>query len=133
MAIPFALSPDGSVRMVSDPYDRARQRIKAIVGTRPTERAMDVNFGIPLDALVFEPDDDTVEMELREMVEEALLVYEPGVTIEAVIAEQDEAGDGVSSVKVEFSITEDPVSGESLFVNTATIRPGGTVKEIIRG
>jgi phage baseplate assembly protein W len=133
MAIPFALSPDGSVAMVSDPYDRAQQRIQAIVGTRPTERAMDVNFGIPLDSLVFEPDDDVVELELREMVEEALTVYEPGVVIEEVIAEQDQIGDGISSVKVEFSLTEDPISGESLFVNTATIRPGGTVKEIIRG
>lgn len=133
MKIPFALSPDGSVAMVSEPYARTSQRIKALVGTRPTERTMDANFGLALDSLLFEPDDDTAEMELREMVTEALSAYEPGVVIEAVTAEQDEMGDGVSSVNVEFSLSEDPTAGDSQFVNTATIRPGGTVQEVIRG
>lgn len=133
LAIPFALSPDGSVAMVADPYRRAAQRIKAIVGTRPTQRSMDVNFGVPLDTLLFEPDDDSNEVEVRQMVETALAIYEPGVEINEVIAEGDEAGDGISSVRVAFSLTEDPITGVSQFVNTATVKPGGTVKEILRG
>lgn len=133
MAIPFALSSDGSVAMVTDLYDRTAQRIKAIVGTRPTQRVMDADFGIPLDNALFDPDEETTELEVREMVETALARYEPGVEIREVVAEGSETGDGVASVRVGFGLTEDPVTGAAQFVNTATVRRGGTVKEVIRG
>lgn len=133
MVIPFALDPGGLVAMVEDPYSRASQRVKALVGSRPTERVMDSRFGVPFDRILFEPDDDTIELELRDMVEAALATYEPGVELISIEPEQLSDEDGIASVKVDFRLTEDPINGASLFVNTATINTGGTVKEVLRG
>lgn len=133
MAIPFALGPDGSVAMVSDPLRRAVQRVVALVGTRPTEKIMDADFGVPLDSLVFEPDTDVAETELQDMVENALARYEPGITLLDVTPVMGEENTGVVDAKISIELTEDPITGTNQFVNTATIYPGGTVREIIRG
>jgi uncharacterized protein len=133
MAIPFGLNPNCEVIMVFDPYQRAIQRIMALVGTRPSERVMDAKFGVPLDNLVFEEDDDLSEVELQDMVTTAIAKYEPGVIVQNIQPILNDDGDGVLDALVEISLTEDPFTGSTQFVNTATISTGGTVQETIRG
>lgn len=133
MAIPFALGPNGSVALVTDPYSRVTQRVKAIVGSRPTERVMDADFGVPLDRLLFDEDDESTEAEMRQLIEKSLRIYEPGVEVFEVTPEMDQAGDGIASVKVDFRLTEDPTTAGAQFVNTAVVLAGGTVKETLRG
>jgi phage baseplate assembly protein W len=135
MTIPFALTPDGRVSTESDPYRRALQRVIAMVGSMPGERVMDLDFGVNVSSLVFSEDDTLGDIELAEMITTALAVYEPGVRLVSAKPILDVAGDGISSVDLKIELTEDPSTGfdASRWANTATISPGGTVTETIRG
>lgn len=93
------------------------------------------DLGVPLLQHVFDDDDDLVESQLRSEVTQVLGVYEPGVTVRDVNPVADVSGDGIASVEVSYARTEAPTTaGEtSKFVNSAIIKIGGTVEEVILG
>lgn len=134
MTIPFALGPDGNVSLAVEDYPRAKQRVQALVTTKPTERVMDTRFGVPLERFLFESDDASIQVELRSTVADVVARYEPGVAIGSVspvvVSDSDP---GTVTAQVLFTLTEDPHSGGGRFANTAVITPAGTVTETLRG
>jgi phage baseplate assembly protein W len=135
IAVPFALTPEGSIAVETDPDRQISSHIKVLVGTNPGERVMLPGYGVPLASLLFEQDNDLVEEDIRDLVVAALGTWEPGAFVTRVTPEYDNDGYGMATVNVEFTRTESPSSPDGLArnVNTVTISAAGDVREEVRG
>lgn len=80
-AFPPGLDEDGKIRLVSLEED-VRQAILIIVQTMLGERVMRPDFGVGLEAFVFEPVNTTTIQLVRTRVEEALIDWEPRINID---------------------------------------------------
>ena len=79
-AFPVALDGAGEVAVARHEED-IRQAILLILETNPGERVMRPDFGAGLQALVFEPLNNTTMALARHRVEEALILWEPRIVV----------------------------------------------------
>jgi phage baseplate assembly protein W len=77
-AFPIAVAPGGAISLSADEED-IRQAISIILGTTPGERVMRPDFGAGLQALVFEPINQTTMALAKHHVEQALVRWEPRI------------------------------------------------------
>lgn len=135
MAIPFALAVDGSIATEANPDAQVTQRIRGLVGTSPGERLMRGDLGVPLLSYLFESGDDLVSARMREATTNLLGKYEPGAYVTDVSPITDVSGDGIASVGISYTqadVTPTSASAPNQ-VNTAYVRVGGTVSEVLHG
>lgn len=91
-AFPIAFDESGEAKLVPD-FDDVDQSIQVILGTAPGERLMRPDFGAGLNRLVFEPMTTTTLELVKTRVTEALLRWEPRITVqEVVVASASSAG-----------------------------------------
>lgn len=88
-SFPVQSGPDGEIAMAADDED-IRQAILLIMQTDPGERVMRPDFGAGLSALVFEPVNTTTLALVRHRVEQALILWEPRITVTEVGVTTDE-------------------------------------------
>jgi phage baseplate assembly protein W len=82
-AFPVTLDASGSVAVASAEED-VRQSIRIILGTNLGERVMRPDFGSGIRAFVFEAISTTTLTLLRTRVEDALIRWEPRISVERV-------------------------------------------------
>lgn len=129
ISIPFSLSENGAVATETDAAVQTQQRIRALVGTEPGQRAMRADLGIPLSRLLFGVSENVVDAELRQRVEQQMDSYEPGTEIIAINPVTDSSNDGIAELEIDFA----PVlqaSPDRIAVDSAVIKVGGTVEEV---
>jgi phage baseplate assembly protein W len=88
LSFPVAVAPDGSVAL-SAYEDDIREAILIILQTEPGERCMRPDFGAGLAALTFEPLNTTTMALARHQTEQALVTWEPRITVEDVAVSTD--------------------------------------------
>jgi hypothetical protein len=92
-----------SVKMVSELED-IRESIRIILDTQPGERIMQPEFGCRLKQMVFEPNDESFNVQINEIIDLALLNFEPRIKfIGTEIKEQDPL-DGFVKIIIDFSV-----------------------------
>jgi len=134
IAIPFHLDADKKIAVETDPNRQIRQHVMSLVNTEPQERVVLTNYGVPLSRLLFEEGDETVALELQDLLREAFARWEPGVGLRGVEAVPGEEGDGLAEVDVQYLRTDSPTTGiQGPRTNVAVIRMGGKVSELVRG
>ena len=135
ISIPFRIADDGGVAFEDNPDKQIAQHVRALVGTEPGERVMLPTYGVPLKGHLFDPDDEIAEQEIAQAVIDGLGSFEPGVVVRSIAPVPTVDGDGIAQVEVQFVRSEAPGSDASLArsINTAEIRVGGEVREVIRG
>ena len=92
-----------ALKMVSDEEDIA-QSLYIILSTTPGERVMNPNFGCNLHAISFRSLDQTTRQEIVSMVEDAVLNYEPRVTLEFVDVDMADAIEGLVNIRLHYRI-----------------------------
>lgn len=92
-----------ALKMVSDEEDVA-QSLYIILSTTPGERVMNPDFGCNLHSISFKSLDETTRQEIISMVEEAVLNYEPRITLESVDVDMANAIDGVVNITLNYRI-----------------------------
>lgn len=133
IAIPFRLDSSGRISVTSNPNDQIRQHVLSLINTAPTERAVLIDYGVPLEEEVFENDDVAVATDLQNTISQAFKTWEPGIGLLGVTMDQDRTGNGTAAVNVKYLRTDAPdtaVRGDGY--NTAVIRVGGHVDEVVR-
>lgn len=135
ISIPFRIADDGGVAFEDNPDRQIAQHVRALVGTEPGERVMLPTYGVPLKEYLFSVDDEIAEQQIAHAVTDGLAQYEPGVIVRSVTPVPTVDGDGIAMVDVQFIRSEAPGTNASLArsINTAEIRVGGEVREVIRG
>lgn len=129
MTIPFTVMETGAVSTETDIDVQTQQRIRAIVGTEPGQRAMRADLGIPLSRLLFGVDENLVDAELRQRVTRQMDAYEPGTEVTAITPVVNQTNDGIASLEIDFApvLQASPVRVSS---DAAVIKVGGTVVEV---
>lgn len=135
IAVPFRLASDGTIAVETNPDRQIAQHVNALVGTQPGERVMLPDYGVPVADLLFDPDANFVAQEISRAVTKAFNAYEPGVVLRRATPVPNTSQQSLARVKVDYIRREDGASPSSLALqtNTAVVRVGGTVSEVISG
>lgn len=92
-----------SVKMVSDAED-IRESLYLILSTTPGERVTNPEFGCGLQNLAFENIDSTTEFLMRDIIKQAVLYFEPRVTLESIDIDFSNEIEGVIYITLHYTI-----------------------------
>lgn len=129
MTIPFTVMETGAVSTETDIDVQTQQRIRALVGTEPGQRAMRADLGIPLSRLLFGVDENLLDAELRQRVTQQMDVYEPGTQVTAITPVVNQTNDGIAALEIDFAPVLQASPTRSIS-DAAVIKVGGTVVEV---
>ncbi len=94
---------DMSVRMVAEEED-IRESLKILLNTRPGERVMQPAYGCGLHTMVFETLSESAVTEIKDVIERAVLFYEPRITLESVNVNTDEIYEGRLLIRLDYTV-----------------------------
>ena len=92
-----------AVHMVSGEQD-IEESLMILFTTRYRERVLHHGFGADFDAYIFETFDQNLHTNIRKMIADAVLQYEPRILLEQVAFVQDRLDDEVIHIEIEFTI-----------------------------
>ena len=102
----FPVRPEpatGRIRMQKEDDD-IREAICIILGTRKGERVMRPEFGCRIHEFVFETMDYSTFRQMENVVQEALILWEPRIENIRVKAEADGASNGVVLIRITYQV-----------------------------
>lgn len=80
---PIVKHPRGFLR-TQEGMEQIKSDLLVLLLTNPRERVMLADFGTPLHRLVFEPNDQTVIDDARDMIAESIRLWEPRIAIQDI-------------------------------------------------
>lgn len=98
----FSLSEKGAI--MSSDEENINQSIRAILGTIPGERVMNVNFGCNLREYLFDSMNITAQTRIKNIVSRALNENEPRIKVEDVILDNEDILEGLLRILVEYTV-----------------------------
>lgn len=103
LAFPFQLGDRNQIALVSGDL-AIRQSIYIIVYTVPGERVMHPDFGCEIHSLIFDPVNEETAVVAERYVREALLRWEPRITVQEVKVTPGDTELGEMSIHVTYQI-----------------------------
>lgn len=101
---PPEFGPRGAgVRMV-DAEDDVREALTILLATRPGERIMHPAYGCRLHQMVFESLNESTAVEIRDVVERAVLFFEPRISLIEVRLDTSELAEGILKIALDYLI-----------------------------
>ena len=92
-----------TVAMVSDEED-IRQSLWILLSTSPGERIMNPAYGCGLKSLIFESINESTVNEIRDLVDRAVLFFEPRVRVDRIQVDLEEVYGGLINVNLDYTI-----------------------------
>ncbi len=80
------------------------ESLRILMSTRPGERVMHPTYGCDLRRMVFETIDTSTITEIRDLVEKAVLFFEPRITLQQVDIDDSELPNGVLRLRLDYTI-----------------------------
>jgi hypothetical protein len=103
-SFPPRFSPvDRSVEMVAEEED-IRESLRILFSTAPGERIMHPSYGCGLKKMVFEQISETVRTQIRDLIERAVLFFEPRITLERLELDDTQIFEGRLLILLEYTI-----------------------------
>jgi uncharacterized protein len=96
-------SSTDTVVMTSDEAD-IHQSLQILLATRQGERVMVPDYGCNLDEMVFEPMTTTFKTYISEMIQTAILFYEPRIDLNTVQVDDSQETEGVILLILNYTI-----------------------------
>ncbi|MCB0643040.1 MAG: GPW/gp25 family protein [Phaeodactylibacter sp.] len=103
-----------SVRMVETDED-IRQSLFLLLSTTPGERITNLNYGCNLQSVLFDPINGAVDVVIRDLIERAVLTYEPRIILEKVKIDKSQQLDGVIHLSLTYIIRNRNVRNNIVF------------------
>jgi phage baseplate assembly protein W len=91
--------------MVAEDED-IRESLVILLSTRPGERVMQPGYGCGLHSMVFETVNESTVTEIRDLIERAILFYEPRINLEAIEVEMENAFEGRLDIRIDYTIRQ---------------------------
>jgi phage baseplate assembly protein W len=117
----------GGATALSEAEDKIRQSIRIILGTAKGERAMRPDFGCGIHDFVFEILNASTINAMRQLVREALILWEPRIDVLNVSVSSDAVGDdptrGLVAISIEYRVRA--TNAVFNYVYPFYLRPGG--------
>jgi phage baseplate assembly protein W len=92
-----------AVKMVSNEEDIA-QSLQILLSTRPGERVMLPQYGCNLDVFLFESITTTLVAYVKELIQTAILYYEPRITLDLITIDTDRMIEGVILIELQYTV-----------------------------
>ena len=89
--------------MVADEEDIG-ESLRILLSTRPGERVMQPDYGCGLHAMVFEAIDESTVTELKDIIERAVLFYEPRITLENIDVDTEDELEGRLKIQLNYTV-----------------------------
>jgi phage baseplate assembly protein W len=103
-AFPPAFHSRNKQAAVVSEHEDIVQSLHILLGTRPGERVMQPTFGCGLDRMVFERVDESTLTEIRDIVDKAVLFFEPRITLDAVEVDVSRIFEGVLMLNLAYTV-----------------------------
>jgi phage baseplate assembly protein W len=103
----------GEVQMLKG-EDDIQSSLQVLLATRLGERVMQPLFGCNLDAMMFELLDTTLKTEMRDLIQKAILYFEPRVNVDQIDLESMNT-DGLILIKVNYTVRSTNTRGNLVF------------------
>jgi hypothetical protein len=91
------------VEMLSDEED-IRSSLEILLSTRPGERIMRPDYGCNLEELVFEPLTTTFKTYIIDLIQTAILYYEPRIDVDKIDLDDTGELEGRILISIEYTI-----------------------------
>lgn len=91
------------VAMLSDEAD-IQSSLQILLSTRQGERVMQHKYGCNLDEMVFEPMTTTFKTYIKDLIQTAILYYEPRIDVQKIELDDSRDAEGVILVIIEYVI-----------------------------
>ena len=82
------------------------QSLRILLSTRPGERVMQPSYGCGLHAKVFETINESTVTKIKDLIERAVLFFEPRITLDRIDVNTEDALDGVLRIKLDYRVRE---------------------------
>ena len=102
-SFPPEFSRRGKVLVVSGEED-IRQSLLILLSTTPGERVMQPSFGCGLKSHVYDSINENTVTVLKDVIQRAILFFEPRVTVEAIVANSSDAYHGRLDFLIAYTI-----------------------------
>jgi hypothetical protein len=91
------------LKMVAEEEDIA-ESLMILLSTRPGERIMQPDYGCELHTMVFETIDESTVTELKDIIERAVLFYEPRITLENIDVNTEDELEGRLKLQLNYTV-----------------------------
>ena len=91
------------VKLVSEEED-IQESLHILLSTSPGERIMQPSYGCGLRSMTFESLSESTVTELKDIVERAILFFEPRITLNAVRVDTERLYDGVLEIILDYTV-----------------------------
>ena len=108
LELPFARSSRSLFGQTTTTLEQAGHNIKNLLLTSKGERVMQPDFGSDLRALLFEQEDENLNINIKEAIQEAMSTWLPYIDISNVNISQDETKPNQMKVDIDFSLNYEP-------------------------
>lgn len=90
--------------LMVEQVDDIEESLRILLSTRPGERVMHPRYGCDLRRMVFENIDSSALTEIRDLVEKAVLFFEPRITLQQVDIDIDDLPNGVLRLRLVYTV-----------------------------
>ncbi len=94
---------DGETIMVTGEQD-IKESLFILLSTAPGENLLHPDYGCPLHLLVFNPVNAALHSRIKDMIETAILRFEPRITVEKISIQQSSFFEGRLDIELEYTI-----------------------------
>ncbi len=91
------------VEMVAEEED-IQESLRILFSTAPGERVMHPSYGCGLKRMVFEQINETARTEIKDLIERAILFFEPRITLERVELDDTQIFEGRLLILLDYTI-----------------------------
>ena len=102
------------VEMVSD-EDDIKQSLFILLSTRPGERITNLQYGCNLHDILFRKIDATTMGLIEEVIKNAVLYFEPRITLKDVIIDESSQKDGILYIKLNYIVRKTNIRSNIVF------------------
>jgi hypothetical protein len=108
LRMPFDKAETGLFGTTETTLEQAGHNIKNLLLTAKGERVMQPDFGSNLRALLFEQEDENLNVDIEETIQEAMSTWLPYINISSVDITQNEKIPNQMKVDIDFSLNYEP-------------------------
>ena len=91
------------VRIVSE-EDDIQESLNILLSTYPGERLMQPTYGCELKTMIFETVNESAITAIKDIIERAILFFEPRITIDDIEINTSHIGDGLLQILLKYTV-----------------------------
>lgn len=82
------------------------ESLRILLSTHPGERVMQPDYGCGLNSRVFENITESAITQIKDLIERAVLFYEPRITLDEIDIDTVDALDGVLKIRLSYTVRQ---------------------------